>query len=57
MSLIASLLLEGSEILLKQKKTLEDCTGMYDCVVFVARYLSVSSQAEELSVIDSFSYN
>ena len=49
--------MEGAEFLLKQKETLEVCTAMYDCVVFVVRYLSVSSQAEELSVIDSFSYN
>jgi len=49
--------MEGAEIPLKQKETLEVCTGTYGWVVFVARYLSASSQAEELPVTDSFSYN
>lgn len=48
---------EGAEMLLKQKEALAACTGLWNCVVFVARYLSVRSQTEELSVIDSFSYN
>lgn len=46
-----------TEILLKWKETLGARGGIYGCVVSDAKYLTVKSQAEELSVIDSFSYN
>lgn len=43
-------------MLLKGKR-LGACLGTYGCVVFVAKYLAENSRAEELSVLDSFSYN
>lgn len=41
----------------ERKDTLGACLGIYGCVVFVAKYLAENSLAEELSVLDSCSYN